>query len=362
MSISENRAKLPQDVLPPPMTPESTEGRMQRPCKSAEQAEFSVVSRPLWRPRIPLSQRAAADLEAAYKLRAVLEDFLRIKNTDRRSQSDFESAGVAAYQRVFGHPVSGRWFRELYRRTVERDNGNEDWSRLEIYLDDKPAAAPAVPLAPLDYSALRDRLAFQNPSEPTLLERQNALEYSFGCFEAQAAASPDHRQEIKRSILSFLFSTAPNLAKSYAALERNWNRRFDQWKKNGMAPSAIADQRPLNSGNFCLDDLETDLNVIVDEAWRHDGKLSIAIRKLRRAGRLSEVFLHRFTLDLRRDKTYVARSVRNEIKARLQGMLAHRRSKWKVNMQGPRIARDHGGYRRWRFARRRAAKAGRQTL
>lgn len=77
------------------------------------------------------------------------------------------------------------------------------------------------------------------------------------------------------------------------------------------------------------------------EAYQHDGKLAIAIRKLRKAGKLSQAFLDRYTLDVRRHKSYVARSIREEISARLTGMLAHRRSKWQVSMEGPRIARSH---------------------
>jgi hypothetical protein len=137
---------------------------------------------------------------------------------------------------------------------------------------------------------------------------------------------------------------APSLAASYIALKRDWERKYVASQKNGKRPSAISDMRPMNSGNFCADELEGDLNVIADEAWQHDGKLSIAIRKLRRAGKLSQTLIDRFTVDARRDKGYVAKSVRQEIKARLQGLLAYRQSKWKVNMTGPRIQRDHSGY------------------
>ncbi len=174
-----------------------------------------------------------------------------------------------------------------------------------------------------------------------MTERQNALEYSFVHFTELAAAAPGQRAAIKRSILRFLFSAAPSLAHSAEALKRNWNRKFDRWKTHGQTPEAIADRRALKPAGAHLAQLQPDLDLIVAEAWRHDGKLALAVRKLRREGKLSQAFTDRYTLDVRRDKSYVARSIRDEITAQLTGLLAFRRSKWEVDMQGPRLTRSH---------------------
>lgn len=288
----------------------------------------------------------AAKQEKAAKLRNVMEPFMRARHLETRTQAELETAGIAAYQKEFGHAITGRWFRALYTRTLERGQAHEDWMRLELYLDDSasapgPKSQSKSTKPKFNHASLGHRLAFRDPASPTLSERQNALEYSFVHFEDLLAACPGRRNKIKRSILTFLFSAAPALAESPAALKRSWYRKYDRWKKNGQTPNAIADLRAAPSACPWKTELEADLQLIVEAAFHLDGKLAIAIRKLRREGQLSPKFIDRYTLDVRRDKSYVAKSIRKEITARLTGLLAYRHSAWKVNMQGPRIAREH---------------------
>jgi hypothetical protein len=276
-------------------------------------------------------------------LRAVLLPFLEAIAHETRSQAQFETDGRTAYAREFGHPISGSGFRALLKRTIERDRGRREWHRLNLYLDNyafHPAKKEA-PACPFDHSPLADRLCFKEPLNPSLTERQNALEYSFVHFEELASARPGQRNAVKRSILDFLYSAAPSLAENAAALRRNWDRKYKLWKQNGQTPDAIRDRRALKPSGGHLAELKPDLDLIVSEAFNHDGKLALAIRKLRRAGKLSQAFTDRYTLDVRRNKSYVAKSIREEITARLTGVLEYRRSQWKVDMAGPRIARKH---------------------
>ena len=192
-----------------------------------------------------------------------------------------------------------------------------------------------------NHSALAQRLVFADPAKPTLAEKQNVLEYSYVHFQDLAADAPGREAEIKGSIIRFLCATAPALAASGAALKRTWYRKYARWIKNGRTPAAVVDGRAAPSEKAWMKELEPDLQLILKEGFEHDGKLAIAIRKLRRADKLSQAFIDRYTLDARRDKSYVARSVRNEIKARLTGLLDYRHSKWAVNMAGPRIEREH---------------------
>jgi hypothetical protein len=317
---------------------------------SAKELHFpdveALLSGPAQRWQSPVHNTHVSDsfLDAATKHRAVFESFLQNKERDTRSQAELEAALVAAYKNVFGHAVSGRWCRELFAIFVERDRGFEDWTRLEIYLPRNigPRQKRVRTVnSKFDHSALADRMVFKDRSKPTLTERQNALEYSFVHRENLLSALPGQDDEITRSIRDFMWSAAESIiARSKQALKRTWNRKFLEWKKNGRKPSSVADTRPAQSGNFCIGDFEPDLKLIVQEAWRLDGKLSIAIRKLHRAGKLSQTFIGRYTMDWRRNKSYVARSIRDEIKARLEGMLAFRRSQWEVSRHGPPIERD----------------------
>jgi len=187
-----------------------------------------------WQPRLPIAQAGQDPINRAAMLRTVLEPFLRGKDSRNQTSAEFEAAGVSAYAHVFGHPISGRWFRALFKRTLDRDNGAADFHRLEIYLDDNIAAALRSPRPAgkkYDHSALAYRLAFQDAAKPTLTERQNAMEYSFRHFEEMAADAPPERAEIKQSILRFLYESAPGLARTVKALKRNWNRLYARWKK-----------------------------------------------------------------------------------------------------------------------------------
>ncbi len=92
-----------------------------------------------WRPRVPLAQAAPAAVDKAAKLRAVLLPFLVAKDAETRRQAQFEADGIAAYEKVFGHHVSGYWFRTLFKRTLDRAGAAPDFHRLEIYLDENAA-------------------------------------------------------------------------------------------------------------------------------------------------------------------------------------------------------------------------------
>ena len=92
---------------------------------------------PQWQPRIPWERAPMDARENAGKLRTALLPDLRRIDGEHRSQVEIEAGGVARYQKAFGHAISGRWFRQLLKRTVERDRGARDWMRLEIYLADE---------------------------------------------------------------------------------------------------------------------------------------------------------------------------------------------------------------------------------
>jgi hypothetical protein len=271
----------------------------------------------------------------------LLPDLERI-DIEARSQAEFENDGRARYAREFGHPISGSGYRKLFKRTVDRDAGRRQWHRLELFLDDYAAPAPSAPSAPVafDHSALIARAAFADPAHPSPAERQNLFEYCFLHFKHLAARHAGQRAALKRSIIATLFAAAPALSTCQAALGRHWNRKYKQWQDGGEKPSAL-NRRAARKAGIHLAQLQPDLDLIVSEAWHHDGKIALAIRKLRREGRLSQMFIDRYTLDVRRRKSYVAKTVRAEINRRLTGTLEARRSQWQTDMAGPRIARRH---------------------
>ena len=87
-----------------------------------------------------------------------------------------ESRGVEDYRRVFGNRITARYWRELFMRTLRRDNGAEEWNRLEIYLPDrlKQKAAPAAVVSEAlaeDFAELETFIAAcTNPHAPNKTE------------------------------------------------------------------------------------------------------------------------------------------------------------------------------------------------
>src|SRR6266851_1328141 len=99
---------------------------------------------PFWRPRYPLSELSRESIERASLLKQALAPaFTRLNDSDL-SSAEFERLGVEDYRRTFGHSVSTRHWRRLFRRTLNRDRGAENWGRLEIYLDESPARRPEL--------------------------------------------------------------------------------------------------------------------------------------------------------------------------------------------------------------------------
>ena len=95
-----------------------------------------------WQPSLPLDKIAddhIKGIKGAQKLREALRPWLVQQHDTSLATKDLEAKGVADYARVFGHRITGRYWRELFARTVRRDNGAEDWNRLEVYLPERPA-------------------------------------------------------------------------------------------------------------------------------------------------------------------------------------------------------------------------------
>jgi hypothetical protein len=291
-----------------------------------------------WRPRIPIAQASQTAQDKAAKLRAVLEPFLRARKLDTRSQAELEAAGVEAYQREFGHAITGRWFRALYARTVERDSGAEAWMRLELYLDDNvmPARQPARcdRAAHVRHeAALGDTVRrLENPAHPTAADLKFLFDGAFRHLESNRAD--------KRTLLDWLFKAVPALAPTRAALKTTFNRKLRAWTMAGGLADALEDRRRLASGNFRRPDFSEDLKIIRAEAIKHDGNETLAYRKLHQAGRLSEALVNYYTFDPRRNKSYLPKAIREEITPDVKMCGPLHRGPWQARMRGPYISRD----------------------
>ena len=175
----------------------------------------------LWKSPVPLADITEECLTEAYKLKRALLPSLRRKFV--LTQTDFERDGVADYEKIFSRKITTRHFRELIRRTIERDGGRENWEVIEIYLPAKPER--------------KRESAAQVEQFPGLVSAINA---GATPDELWAKIFKTHQESIKagqprkrsaRHLRAFITVRAPHLAPSPDALLKAWDRRLERWQR-----------------------------------------------------------------------------------------------------------------------------------
>jgi hypothetical protein len=214
-----------------------------------------AMPRRRWQPAIPLSRISDTDIQAATKLRDALHPWLASQHDSGLSCAEIKRRGVADYQRFFGHAITTRYWHELFTRTVRRDNGAEEWQRLEIYLADRlrqkdtPTAIVSEALA-ADFAELETVIAAcSDPHAPNKTERLGVWTLALQKFSALVNAG-ETEKGAKRRLRQFLFARAPFLAASRDALWVALERKL----KNG-----VGDRRENNGDRVELPAADLDL-------------------------------------------------------------------------------------------------------
>ncbi|MEO7299004.1 MAG: hypothetical protein ABI042_10575 [Verrucomicrobiota bacterium] len=301
-----------------------------------------------WQPPMPLAEISESSLNRAAQLQRALLSSLQGQDVASLSALEFETRGVEDYKAVFGHKISVRHFRDLFKRTIQRDGGAENWSNLAIYLDERPARKiktnPANVLCADEFRPLQTIIsAFKNPAEPTDSEIKNLWLSSFDLLDDLVAGGKKPKKA-KLALLKFFEKNAPRLAESGNALRVAWNRKYARWTENARKVSALADGRKENSGNFRAPEIsEVDRDKIIAHArFNCGGRISQAWRELCQRGQLSEEILS-YYLHNPASKSHVPKAIRDlathEVK--LLNDIHHGPRQHKLN--GAHILRDWSG-------------------
>jgi hypothetical protein len=292
-----------------------------------------------WRPLYPLSQLCEEAIERASLLkRAFAPALARLNDVDLAS-AEFERRGVEDYRRIFGHSISTRHWRRLFRRTLNRDGGAENWGRLEIYLDESPARRPElkkiVPFAPAALRPLQGLISsFANPAEPTELEKSCLWIYAFEHYEQETERSGNPKT-VKRATLRFLYENAPFLGKSEAGIKRQFDRKLKRWIAGDRVPAAIADARRKNPGRPAPKFSEEEEHALIAKALRSGGGVTQAWRESKDSGVFNNRISQHYTSSPA-SKSYVPNRIRELITNKLKMLQDHH--------HGPRTARLNGAY------------------
>lgn len=243
-----------------------------------------------WNPPALLSAYSDRQLARASNLRQAFTRTLNELNISDIQESEAERRGVEDFARVHGYSISGRHWRRLLKRTLERDAGAEDWTRLELYVDERPEPKPTVTDAPVTPQVfeLRERLAHYREGEMPE-KRMREFLWVDACTQYDELVECGMKdKEARKEVLRFLVEEAPFMGRTADSIRVVFVSKLRQWEQGGGKPSAIKDKRPAASGHFRAPKLTPEDHAkLVAAANEFGGGISQAFRELLGKGQLS---------------------------------------------------------------------------
>lgn len=311
----------------------------ERAAKSRFRTIEQLLSAPpkeAWTPRdknknpIPLSSLHRDCIDDAARLQRAFAPALARLNDASISAAEHEARGCEEYAREFGHVISRRYWRHLFSRTVERDAGAENWSRLEIYLPDQlkrkaPAVVAFSAASGEDFRELHElMLSFKNPVEPTRQEKALLWLRTFELFEAltdetqqpcYVKSAPVPAKTVRLRLLKFLWKHAPWLAVSANALRTSFDRKLANWRAKERSADALSDGREKKRGVPRAEpyDRESLDRVTWYAVANCGGRISQAVRELIEADQLDSQITAAF-LRAPANKSYVPTRLREAVR------------------------------------------------
>lgn len=314
-----------------------------------------------WQPKIPMKDQPASAVEYAHKLKRALAYYIQNRNGSRKVE-ELHSIAARDWRNVFGQSVSPRHVRRTIERVLARDNGREEWSRVEIYLPEtRHAAAPAAPVdsvKPEFHNVLASLESLPDVGNLSALQRVMLWNKAMMDLEDLLAAGMDEKAA-KRELHVFLFARIPRLAETAKALRRQIDRKWSVYLKKG--PEAICDGR--RSGQRWTDDrrvrkpytgpdsLSEDEKICLMLADKMGGGISQAFRCLYTGFeftpgkwlQFSEGFRARYSFNPREAKSQAPRSLRDKLRPLLKSIEPLNHGPKAARLAAPSISRDWSG-------------------
>jgi hypothetical protein len=193
-------------------------------------------------------------LEQARLLREALRVSLFCQNDTELSSAEFEASGVREYIRITGKVIRLRRWRDIFKRTITRDAGAENWQRLELYLPDgfrkknseAPTGSTEYPPEFEIISALPGRWRdSKNPSASELQDLWDEILKIHRMLTMQGWTE----KAASRKLLSFVSAEVPFLSSSRKALGKMFERKRDAWVSGGENIKALESGHSQNGGS-----------------------------------------------------------------------------------------------------------------
>ena len=302
-----------------------------------------LISSPFERfePPFPLANVAPTAIEKARKLRTALAEILPLRNDRGISKGRLVESGLAAYERCFGYKISERHWRTLFRRTIERDKGTEEWQRIELYLEKTPARrlpARNRPLGCRKLEVLESAIATLATLSLSNVQRKTFL-WAKACDQLQLEIENGAgEKQTKRAVLGVLEDSGL-VGSDRETLRRNLNR---QWAAFRASNGKLVDRRTTRDQRVALPD--DDRAILLARTVDCGGRVSQAFREVRDQGELSTQTLER-TIANPLQKSYVPARIRRALgnRRQIKPLLTLHRSERDFELTSAHNTRDYSG-------------------
>lgn len=333
----------PVDAWPLAALPAEWQTKLAELCeRGGYRSAHHLVTQPgeQWPAPLPLGECAPAAVEKAMKLRTALAGALARRND--MTGPELATLGLSDYQKTFGHGITVQHWWGLLHRTLKRAGAQEEFHRLELYLDERPARkveARPVPSVEADAARLhRLNVAVSlcaNPAALTDTEQRSVWEAACATLAAELElGEPPHTA--RRTVLDYLWRHAPGLADTEPALRVAFVRKFARWRDGGFAAVALADKRGAANRKRALPVSQEDLDTLIGHTvFGCDGRVSQGVREGVQRRLVSEELLGRI-LHNPASKSYVPAWLRDRVK--------HEVAMLRDVHHGPTKTRDNGAY------------------
>ena len=326
--------------------------RLQRQLETARirgsfRTVSDLVSNPprKWTPAVPIAALSDEERNRAILLREALRPALERKDSPLISTADLKRAGVDAYTRVFGQPITERHWWRLFQRTLARDNGFEEFEVLEIYVVEQPAPAPSSGTTPgmePNLSELEDTLALvADPERPTV-EEKDAVWVAVIEF-LRRECNPEAGRRLKARVINFLCERAPWIGSGREAIRVNVGRKLAKADLLPNVALALRDGRAMRAEIEAAEGLwpQGDVDAIVwASVHTHGGRISEAVRALTQSRKLSEGTVARLR-GPSVEKSYIPASLRNLVSPQVQALIPIHQGPRAARLVAPHIDRDY---------------------
>lgn len=289
-----------------------------------------------WSPPVPLADVPERFQGEAIQWQNAMMPILRCQH--ETDPGELFKRALAECHKVFGREISEATWRRHFDLAVKRDNGLEQWGRMDIYLPEEafqhlPALNNAIAgLTAEETGALTDAFSqVANRSHLTIADRDAVFESLIkDGIHAPSAA------------LDYTFRSLPGISRTRKALGKWFQRKRQQLRAKGGDLNLVKDGRPGRSGRkgklLCPECAKS----VSDMTVQCDGNLPLAWRRHRLKGLLCAKCVGFWHFDARDNKSYVPKAVRDQIMPGVLPMLPFRHGVKFARQNAPYVVRKPG--------------------